>query len=90
MLLIEHHMEVVLGLADRVTVLDFGRKLAEGTPQEVAANQAVIDAYLGAETEQAAEEPTTPVGRRRRGRPRDRPRCSEPAVGRAAAARCTT
>ncbi|MCU0270430.1 MAG: ATP-binding cassette domain-containing protein [Acidimicrobiales bacterium] len=61
-LLIEHHMEVVLGLADRVTVLDFGHKLAEGTAQEVAANQAVIDAYLGAETEQVAEEPTTSAG----------------------------
>jgi branched-chain amino acid transport system ATP-binding protein len=46
-LLVEHHMGLVMGLADRVHVLDFGRKIAEGTPPEVQRNEAVIDAYLG-------------------------------------------
>jgi branched-chain amino acid transport system ATP-binding protein len=45
--LIEHDMGVVMDISDRVVVLDYGRKLADGTPDEVRSNQAVIDAYLG-------------------------------------------
>jgi branched-chain amino acid transport system ATP-binding protein len=45
--LIEHDIGVVMGLSDRVAVLDNGRKIADGTPDQVRADQAVIDAYLG-------------------------------------------
>lgn len=45
--LIEHDMGVVMDLADRVVVMDYGRKIGDGSPEEVRNNQAVIDAYLG-------------------------------------------
>ena len=52
-LLVEHHMGLVMSVADRVHVLDFGRKIAEGTPAEVQANRAVVEAYLGTEEDAA-------------------------------------
>jgi len=53
-LLVEHHMGMVMNLSENIVVLDFGRKIAEGSAGEVQENPAVIEAYLGAPEDEAA------------------------------------
>ena len=49
-ILVEHDMKAVMGFSDRIMVLNYGRKIAEGSPEEIKSNKAVVEAYLGQET----------------------------------------
>ena len=51
LILVEHVMQAVMGLCDRIVVLSFGKKIAEGSPQEISKNEEVIEVYLGVSEE---------------------------------------